>query len=145
MIRQKGWYVYLWEYENRQPFYIGKGTGKRAMEHLKNSKAHNACMEDVLNEFRRFHKNPHCELIPCNSESEAFNLERTLIQEYARSGILTNIAHNDVPYNFDLHRKYIKVEGFRLPTCEQYWLDDEYQEGTCKQSWPDTAVIYGLI
>lgn len=91
-------YIYAYyEPERAEPFYIGKGTGNRSNEHLK---------ETCLNLNDRFHKKlrklindgfqPDIEIIVDNlNETDSFEIERRLIKQYGKienGGTLYNMT-----------------------------------------------------
>ena len=83
MALEMKFYAYLWLREDGTPYYVGKGTGKRAfVQH-----SHNApCPKDK----------DRIVVIPCATESEAFAREVELIDLYRRKdpgeGCLRNLT-----------------------------------------------------
>jgi hypothetical protein len=94
-------YVYLLldPRRNYLPFYVGKGKGLRAHQHLK-SEAHakvNKFKMNVIQKIRDTGLEPIISIWADNlSESEAFEIEMTLISRFGRrdikTGILTNLS-----------------------------------------------------
>jgi hypothetical protein len=79
-----------------QPFYIGKGSGNRSMDHLKRAKSNKPgkLLQHIRNllssEIEPFIVKVKCDL----SESEAFALERDLITKFGRKDIKTGCLLN---------------------------------------------------
>jgi hypothetical protein len=100
------YYVYmLIDPTTDKPFYVGKGKGKRATFHLKETK------ETTIN-IRKYNKiqsilklglNPKIDYYAVDlSEQDAYNIETTLIKKYGRKGydndgILLNICEDNRP------------------------------------------------
>lgn len=94
-------YVYelLNPLKNNQPFYIGKGKDRRAYRHFQavewKESNNNPHKTRTLLLIKKAGLEPGINIIPCESEEEAFNVEKELISKYRRSvdgGILTNIC-----------------------------------------------------
>lgn len=94
-------YVYklLNPLKNNVPFYIGKGKDRRAYRHFQaiewKESSSNPHKTRTLIQIRDAGLEPSIEIIPCDTEQDAFLLERQLIKQYGRSidgGILTNIC-----------------------------------------------------
>ena len=104
------YYVYMIiDPRSDKPFYIGKGKGKRAMFHLKETK------ETTIN-IRKYNKiqsilrtglQPKIDYCAVDlSEQDAYNLESELIKKYGRkgydkNGILLNICEDNRPPGSD--------------------------------------------
>lgn len=95
------YYVYaLIDPRNDMPFYIGKGTGKRAMTHLWDmSRSDNIHKENKIAAIREAGLEPRIEYLAENiiDENFAYKMEEDLILRYGRKGyesygILTNIC-----------------------------------------------------
>ncbi len=94
-------YVYelLNPLKNNQTFYVGKGKDRRAYRHFqaiewKESQT-NPHKTRTLMGIKESGLEPGINIIPCNTEQEAFELEVELIARYGRSvdgGILTNLC-----------------------------------------------------
>jgi hypothetical protein len=117
------YYVYiLTDPRNNLPFYVGKGKGKRALSHLKETK------NTTIN-VRKYNKIQSIigdGLIPLISyhsinltEKEAYNLETDLIKQYGRKdydegGILLNICEDSKPPgndNFLTNNPGLRMKG----------------------------------
>jgi hypothetical protein len=80
-------YVYQHKKPDGIPFYVGKGKGPRAYQFSKRSAWH----KNVVAKHGR--KNISVEIIECQSEQDAFELERQLIAELTAAGIeLVNLT-----------------------------------------------------
>ena len=102
------YYVYqLVDPRNEQPFYIGKGKGRRAKTHLWDiPETRNVYKENKIKEIRNCGLEPKIEYIAENiiDESLAYDIEEALIKKYGRKGynkdgILTNVCINNRPPN----------------------------------------------
>lgn len=95
------YYIYgIFDPESGEPFYIGKGVGNRAKEHLRK----NARLSENQRKSREIQRIRDAGLEPLAiimidglEESEAYSLEELIIAEYGRigfepGGILTNIC-----------------------------------------------------
>ena len=111
---EKKYYVYILldpRYDN-QPFYVGKGCGKRANTHLNETKNNT---ENILkfNKIEKIRKDGFEPIIEYHStdmlEKDAYDLETQFIQKYGRiidGGILTNIClDNRPPHSPETHKK----------------------------------------
>jgi hypothetical protein len=79
-------YVYCYKDQNG-PFYIGKGSGTRHLDHLRNAKLHkdNTHFLNRIRKLEREFSPPKVEIIQDNlSEFQAFELEIQLIKQYGR-------------------------------------------------------------
>lgn len=89
------------------PFYIGKGTGNRAQQHLWNiSREQNKYKNNKIEAIRKDGFEPEIIMIAENIESEelAYDMEEATIKHYGRKGyedggILTNVCLNSRPPN----------------------------------------------
>jgi hypothetical protein len=94
-------YVYLLLDPRRDylPFYVGKGKGDRANHHLK-YESHaktNTFKKSVIQKIRRDGKEPKVMIwSDALSETQAFDMEKSLIERFGRrdlkTGILTNLS-----------------------------------------------------
>lgn len=94
-------YVYI-DPRNNQPFYVGKGKGRRYKQHLQNSKSDLYYKETnklKINKIRKILKlglEPLIEIHQTECEESSFRLEMDLIKKYGRidnkTGILTNLT-----------------------------------------------------
>jgi len=94
-------YVYIYyDPRNNQPFYVGKGTGARLYDHLKESieRTANKRKHYKIQSIRRDGLEPVVEKYKDNlTENEAYDLEDELIikwgrKDFDKNGILFNIA-----------------------------------------------------
>lgn len=81
-------YVYVYRdprlTKNRQPVYVGKGSGARDLSHWARG-SHNKPLQDFLSHLRRQGLEPICERVfESINEQEAFTKERELITLYGR-------------------------------------------------------------
>lgn len=74
------------------PFYVGKGTGKRAYKHLYSS--HNVAMSNKLKKIKDSGLKPFVDLIETSTEEFAFMLEKGLVKQYGRRDIGTGTLFN---------------------------------------------------
>lgn len=102
------YYVYqLVDPRNNQPFYIGKGKGRRAVTHLwEIPETRNVYKENKIADIRKHNLEPIIEYVAENiiDEELAYNIETSLIKKYGRKGydeggILTNICLDSKPPN----------------------------------------------
>jgi GIY-YIG catalytic domain/NUMOD3 motif len=102
------YYVYaLIDPRNNMPFYIGKGTGKRAQQHLWDiSREHNQYKDNKIAAIRENGMEPFVKYLIENIEDEslAYDLEKSFIKHYGRkgydeNGVLTNVCLDLRPPN----------------------------------------------
>ena len=102
------YYVYqLVDPRNNQPFYIGKGKGRRAKTHLwEIPETRNIYKENKISNIRSDGLEPKIEYIAENiiDEDLAYDIETSMIKKYGRkgydkNGILTNICLDNRPPN----------------------------------------------
>lgn len=101
--RKLEFYVYIYiDPRNESPFYVGKGSGDRYLQHLKTAKS-NSYWKDPnkikINKIRKILSvglEPTIDIITCNSEEDSFLLEKSIIEKYGRidnnTGVLTNLS-----------------------------------------------------
>lgn len=111
------YYVYaLIDPRNDQPFYIGKGTGKRASTHLYNrtKKDRNLFKENKIDKIRSEGLEPYVRIIEDNlDEQTAYDKEKQYIQLYGRKedgGILTNLCEDNRPPSIR-GKSYVEAYG----------------------------------
>ena len=112
------YYVYaLIDPRNDQPFYIGKGTGKRAKTHLYNKRSKkdsNSFKENKIDKIRSEGLEPLVCILKDNlDEQTAYDLEAQYIKMYGRkedSGILTNLCEDNRPPSIR-GKTYIEAYG----------------------------------
>lgn len=114
------YYVYqLVDPRNNQPFYIGKGKGRRAQTHLwEVPETKNVYKENKIADIRKAGLEPKIEFVAENiiDESLAYNIETVLIKKYGRkgyekNGTLTNICLDNRPPNHK-GKTYEEIYGF---------------------------------
>ena len=102
------YYVYeLIDPRNNQPFYVGKGTGRRAKTHLwEIPETRNEHKENKIAAIRQAGLEPAIKYVVenINDEKLAYDIETTIIKRYGRKGydkdgILTNICEDARPPN----------------------------------------------
>ena len=94
------YYVYLMfkPWDGSKPFYIGKGKGKRAVHHMKQSEDwYNSRKASVMRQIRDKNLEPNIVCLPMPTEKEALEYEKFLIKHFGRKhidegGCLTNLA-----------------------------------------------------
>jgi len=102
------YYIYqIVDPRNNKPFYIGKGTGRRAKTHLwEIPETRNVYKENKIAAIRKAGFEPVIEYIAENiiDEQLAYDIEKILIAKYGRKGyddggILTNVCPDNLPPN----------------------------------------------
>ena len=91
-------YVYVYrdprQRKDRQPVYVGKGTGDRDLSHWSRG-SHNKPLQDFLSHLRGANLEPICERVfETENEKEAFDKEVDLIKLYGRRDIKTGCLFN---------------------------------------------------
>ena len=102
------YYVYeLIDPRNNQPFYVGKGKGRRAKTHLwEIPETRNVYKENKIAAIRKEGLEPEIKYVVKNIADEklAYDIETSIIKQYGRkgydkNGILTNICEDARPPN----------------------------------------------
>jgi len=100
--RKPGNYIYFLEDKefkfNYEPFYIGKGQGRRYLEHLKYESQGSGFMKNKMKNFRKNNVNPEILLLNNNlSNNEVIEIEKQLIKVIGRRdlklGPLVNLTN----------------------------------------------------
>ena len=96
-------YIYKDPSKGMGPFYVGKGSGKRAYDHLKGNK-YNPPLHYRIQKMLREGNTPEIEIINVTCENTAYRLEMFLIDQYGRKdlgrGTLLNMTNGgDNPPN----------------------------------------------
>ncbi len=86
-LMHKQFYVYIHKKPDGIPFYVGKGTGKRASQFSKRTQWH----KNIVAKYGK--ENIIIELVQCVDEKSAFDLERIYIKQLRESGVkLVNLT-----------------------------------------------------
>lgn len=94
-------YVYILKSSDGIPLYVGKGQGKRGIQHLRNglrSKSHSASLNLEIQKRRLNGFEPLLEIVfETTDKAEAFDIEKDLVLKYGRkdlgTGTLCNVAN----------------------------------------------------
>ncbi len=111
MKTSRRFYVYIYRDtrpgKNMQPIYVGKGSGKRAYEHLFYGYQHNELFERKLAKMRAAGVQPDVTVINVKDESVAFDIECGLIAIYGRinkkTGTLCNLTDGGEGFAGGIH------------------------------------------
>lgn len=147
-------YVYeLIDPRKNQPFYVGKGKGRRAATHLwEIPETRNVYKENIIASIRADGLEPEIKYVADNiiDESIAYNIEASLIKRYGRkgydkNGILSNICEDARPPNHK-GKTYEEIYGSKERADEQRKLRSELQKkrggyGPKKHSVASKALI----
>lgn len=98
-------YILLDPRKENTPFYVGKGTGDRWKDHLKETdiSTTNPRKYNVIRKIIEAGLEVECKIVSVfDNESDAYALEESLIQKYGRrgydkNGILTNLCESRQP------------------------------------------------
>lgn len=122
-------YVYVWRRPNGEPFYIGKGCGRRA----KSTQRRNPIFKSIVAKMRAMGDEPKVErIVEGLTEKEAFDREVALIAEYRLmrdGGTLSNLTHGGEGVSGLTQESRAKISGFlrTAPPKAEY-------KGVCKHS-----------
>lgn len=99
----KQFYVYIHKKPDGTPFYVGKGTGKRAYNFYCRSKWH----KNIVAKYGQ--NNIIIEVINCVNESQAFDLERIYIKQFKMTGVcLVNLTDGGEGTSGYVHKNIAK-------------------------------------
>ena len=126
-------YVYVYrdprQRKDRQPVYVGKGTGGRDLSHWSRG-SHNKPLQDFLSHLRGANLEPICERVfETENEKEAFDKEVDLIKLYGRKDLKTGTLFNrtdggEGPSGF-IKSDEQKANDGRFTT--KHWKDPNYR------------------
>lgn len=85
-------YIYFDPTRDNEPFYVGKGNGNRALTHLYRKDNHP--VTNRIKHIRNLNSEPVVEVLECESEDDAFSLERDLVTTIGRRGTNTGSLLN---------------------------------------------------
>lgn len=88
----KCYYTYVWSC-NDVPFYVGKGSGNRALSHLNTDSKLAGIIQTASEQGREI----RCQIFPAVSERAALDYEVELITKYGRLDIGTGFLLNKSP------------------------------------------------
>lgn len=74
------------------PFYVGKGTDRRAYTHL--NKCHNLAVSNKIQKLKQQNLKPFIDIIETSTEEFAFMLEKGLVKQYGRVDLKTGTLFN---------------------------------------------------
>lgn len=120
---QRKYYVYVYKNPiDGVPFYVGKGCGNRCYKHLKETKdnTENYKKYCIIKYLRNLGLSPEIEIISSDlSESDAYDLEKMLIEKYGRrdiddNGVLTNVCSDQRPPRIPLSEEERKRRRERM-------------------------------
>jgi len=126
-------YVYVYRdprtTKNRQPVYVGKGSGDRDLSHWSRG-SHNKPLQDFLSHLKRRGLLPICERVfESDNEDPAFAKERELIALYGRRDLGTGTLFNRTDGG-EGASGYVKTEVQKLIDkhgTELNWQKPEYR------------------
>ena len=136
ILELKKYYVYeLRDPSGNDVFYVGKGTGTRARQHI--GDALNSDINTAkLQRIREIH-NRNQEVIIIiigryKTEEEAFAVESTLIKWVYGFMSLSNVVHGRRHRSIRAIKDYSEVDGIDIPR-KRYSFSGEYTDGVIKQ------------
>ncbi len=105
-------YVYVWRRPSGEPFYIGRGCGRRA----KSTQRRNTVFKNIVAKIRATGTDPKVErIVEGLTEREAFDLEVELIAEYRLmkdGGTLSNLTYGGEGASSFTQESRAKISGF---------------------------------
>lgn len=146
--------------KENQPFYVGKGKGDRALRHIRACDWKESCSNphksNTIRQIKQAGLLPNIEIIPADSEEQAFLTEKQLIEKYGRrvdGGLLTNIClggeghsagHRPVD-QYNVYREFMHTFSSCLEAARAMGaINSSTIVGACKQN-SSTKRPYGFV